>query len=366
MLFDSTLRKDLARGFGVTLIVILTIVLTIMLMRTVGQAAVGSIDPQDVVLMLGYTALGHLPTMLSLSLFIAVVATLSRMYRDSEMTVWFSSGVGLTRFVRPVLRMAWPVLLAVLVLELVVWPWGNSKSAHLIERYEKRADLSRVTPGQFQSSRDGSRVFFIERDTEDGRVGRNVFILAQQANSESVTTSKRGHLINIDGERALMLERGQSNEQNLKTGDKTVARFESYQVAIDQGALRSAEKPPPRALPTLDLVQDPNAANMGELTWRVGMILGGFNLTLLGIGLSATNPRRASNWNLLFALLSFVVYFNLINITQAWVANSRTHMPQALLIVHGSIFLLSIAILMWRDNAMRLLGMTLRRNEASA
>ena len=31
------------------------------------------------------------------------------------------------------------------------------------------------------------------------------------------------------------------------------------------------------------------------------------NMLLLGIGLSATNPRRASNWNLLFALLGFVV-----------------------------------------------------------
>ena len=31
--------------------------------------------------------------MLALSLFIAVVATLSRMYRDSEMTIWFASGV---------------------------------------------------------------------------------------------------------------------------------------------------------------------------------------------------------------------------------------------------------------------------------
>ncbi len=104
MLFDSTLRRDLARSFGATLVVILTIVLTMMLIRTLGQAAVGRVAPQDVVLLLGYTALGHLPTMLALSLFIAVVATLGRMYRDSEMAIWFASGVGLSRFVRPVLR----------------------------------------------------------------------------------------------------------------------------------------------------------------------------------------------------------------------------------------------------------------------
>ena len=36
--------------------------------------------------------------------FIAVVVTLGRMYRDSEMAIWFASGVGLMRFIRPVLR----------------------------------------------------------------------------------------------------------------------------------------------------------------------------------------------------------------------------------------------------------------------
>ena len=95
MLFDTTLRRELARSFGATLVVILTIVLTMMLIRTLGQAAGGVVAPQDVVLLLGYTALGHLPTMLALSLFIAIVVTLGRMYRDSEMAIWFASGVGL-------------------------------------------------------------------------------------------------------------------------------------------------------------------------------------------------------------------------------------------------------------------------------
>src|SRR5438874_9360431 len=113
MLFDSTLRRELARNFGATLVVILTIVLTMLLIRTLGRAAGGEIAPQEVVLFLGYIALGHLPTMLALSLFVSVVATLSRMYRDSEMAIWFSSGVGLTRFVQPVLRVSWPVLLVI-------------------------------------------------------------------------------------------------------------------------------------------------------------------------------------------------------------------------------------------------------------
>ena len=49
MLFDTTLRRELARTFGATLVIILTIVLTMMLMKTIGQAAAGTVAPQDIV-----------------------------------------------------------------------------------------------------------------------------------------------------------------------------------------------------------------------------------------------------------------------------------------------------------------------------
>ena len=339
MLFDTTLRKDLARSFGATLVVILTIVLTMFLIRTLGQAAGGRVAPQDVVLLLGYTALAPLPTMLALSLFIAVVATLSRMYRDSEMVVWFSSGVSLRRFVPPVLRMAWPVLLVVTLLALFVWPWVNQKSTELRERYERRSDLSRITPGQFQTSSDGRRTFFIERDSADGRTGRNVFILARSGAAgevESVTSARSGRIELRDEDRFLVL-------------DKTLARFEVYSVLVGERAARRAEELPPRAQPTIELLRQPTARHQGELAWRLGLVFGSANLLLLAVPLSVSHPRRATNWNLLFALLGFVVYYNVINLTQAWVASGKAEMGAALVGAHGGAFLLALGMIWWRE-----------------
>ena len=45
MLFDSTVRRELARSFGATLVVILTIVLTMFLLKTVRLAATGQVSP---------------------------------------------------------------------------------------------------------------------------------------------------------------------------------------------------------------------------------------------------------------------------------------------------------------------------------
>ncbi len=351
MLFDSTLRRDLARSFGATLVVILTIVLTMMLIKSLGLAAGGKVAPQDVILLLGYTALAHLPTMLSLSMFVAVVGTLGRMYRDSEMTIWFASGVQLSRFVRPVLRTTWPVLVVVGLLAMLVWPWVNERSTELKDQFERRSDLSRVAPGQFQTSSDGSRVFFIERDSLDGATGRNVFIYGNVKDTESVTTARTGRIDIEDQTRYVRLGSGQRNEENAKTAEKTRSRFEQYQVIVGNRLAAATDKPPPKSVPTLELLRDPIAPNRGELTWRIGLTLAATNMVLLAIGLAATNPRRASNWNLLFALLTFVVYYNMITLSQAWVASGKVGMGVALLVTHGGALALALTLMWWRDAA---------------
>jgi lipopolysaccharide export system permease protein len=350
MLFDSSLRRDLSRTFGATLVVILTIVVTISLISTLGRAASGQISPQDVAMILGFFALAHLPTMLSLSLFISIVATLGRMYRESEMSIWFASGVGLSRFVRPVLRVGWPVLALIAGLVFFAWPWVNAQTNDLKERFQRRSDLSRVAPGQFQTSRDGSRTFFIEKSTDEGRTGRNVFILQKKGDSESITSARSGRIELTEDASFLVLDRGQRNEQNLVNGEKTLARFESYRIQAGEKVRTDVDKLPPRARPTLELLQAPELVAQGELTWRLGLTLGACNMLLLAVGLSATQPRRASNWNLLFALLTFVVYFNMISLSNAWVSSGKLPMGVTLAVVHGSAFLLAMGLLWWRDH----------------
>lgn len=372
MLFDSTVRKELARTFGATLVVLLTIVLTMMLMRALGLAANGLVSPQDVVLMLGFLSIGNLPLILTLSLFVSIVITLGRMYRDSEMAIWFASGVGLSRFVRPVLRTSWPVLVVIAGVVLVAWPWSNRQQNDLRQHYEQRSDAMRATPGQFQSSADGRRVFFVEKEGAPGSGGRNVFIVTEQNDRESVASSRSGRLAAIAGERFLLLDVGHMHQVDHKTGEFTHVEFEHYQVRAGESSSGGPPAANPKNLDTPDLLRVGGRANLGELAWRTGLILGAGNLLLIGIGLAATNPRRASNWSLLFALLAFLVYFNMINLTQAWVSTGRASFGTALLGLHGAAFLLASGLLWWRDHAnvthplklLQVLGASRRRKAA--
>ncbi len=351
MLFDSSLRRDLARTFGATLVVLLTIVLTMLLVRTLSLAASDVVEPKDVVLVLSYAALGYLATILCVSLFVAVVVTLGRMYRDSEMAIWFASGLDLSRFVRPVLQTFWPVLLVVCLLQFFAWNWVNRNSGELRNRYAQRSDLARVSPGVFQSSADGRRVFFVERDTEDDVSVRNIFALSTKDAVEAVVSARGGRLELVDDERFIVLESGQRSDTNARSGESTLAGFENYRARVDIKALRQVQERSPKAMSTMELIRAPTLSNQGELAWRFGMMIAAVNLCLLAIGMAHVNSRRPNNWNLVLSLLGFLTYFNAINLTKAWVASGRVDLTIAFVSLHGGVFLIALALLWWRDHA---------------
>ena len=351
MLFHSSIRSELARSFGATLVVLFTIVLTMLLIRTLGAASRGSVNPEEVMLVLGYTVLGYTQTILTLALFIAVVSTLARMYRDSEMIIWFSSGRSLGGFLTPVLRFSWPILAVIALMVLFVWPWANTQTAELSARFRSRGDLQRVAPGQFQESSSGRRVFFIDKDSADGAEGRNVFISSiEQDGTETVTSASSGQVEQIGEQSFLVLRRGQRLETDAKTGRTKVSDFEEYGAEIGASQTQSVSGDALKARSTWRLLNEPNLANQGELVWRIGIALTAINLVLLAVATTVSNPRAGRSGNMVFTLFAFILYFNLLNIGQRMVSTGRLGAVPMLVALHGGIFALCLLWLIKRHH----------------
>ncbi|MEZ5644308.1 MAG: LPS export ABC transporter permease LptF [Burkholderiaceae bacterium] len=348
MLFHSSIRRELARSFGATLVILFTIVLTMLLIRTLGLASKGSVNPEEIMLVLGYTVLGRMPTILTLALFIAIVSTLSRMYRDSEMIIWFSSGSSLGGVLRPVLRFSWPVLLVITLLVLFVWPWSNQQTDELRDRFERRGDLERVAPGQFQESSSGRRVFFIDRNTDEGAEGRNIFISSMEDDGrESVTSARSGRIATLEERPFLVLNNG----QRLDLGDAgalKVSEFEEYGAQIGASRILASSDQARKARPSWELAQEPTQENLGELGWRIGVALTALNFVLIAVATTISNPRAGRGGNLFFTLFAFVVYFNLLNVGQRWVSSGLLGLGGLLFLLHGLVFILAIAWLVKR------------------
>ena len=71
-----------------------------------------------------------------------------------------------------------------------------------------------------------------------------------------------------------------------------------------------------------------------ELLWRLSVPISAVVLVLLAIPLSFVNPRAGRSANMLLALFTYVLYFNLLTISQAWVASGRIPFATGLTAVH--------------------------------
>ncbi len=361
MLFHSALRKELARSFGATLVVLVTIVMTMTLVRTLSQASRGSVNPQEVLMVMGYTVLGYLPPILSLCLFIAIVGTLSRMYRDSEMVIWFAAGRGLSTFLPPLFRFAWPILLVVATLALVGWPWANQQTQELKDRYGKRGDLERVAPGQFQESASGKRVFFLEKDTPDNKSGKNIFISTHEPGKETVISARSGQIVDVGEQQFLLLANGQRLEIATDGSQLKISEFEELGNRVGVNELADRGAMPAKARTSFALLMEPTPPNLGELAWRLSLALAAFNFVVIAITVSSANPRAGRSGNLVFALFAFVVYFNLLNLGQSWVSSGKAGIAQFLLALHGGVLLTALVWLAKQHNNWSL-SQLLRRN----
>ncbi|RMX05993.1 LPS export ABC transporter permease LptF [Corticibacter populi] len=350
MLFDASLRKELGRSFVGTLIVLLTVVITLMLIRTLGQASKGSVSPSDIMLVMGYTVLGYLPIVLSLSMFVAIIGTLARMYQDSEMVIWFASGLGIARLLRPLARFAWPLLVAIAALSLLGWPWSQAQILELRYQFQQRSDIDRVAPGEFQVSSSGDSVFFVDRDSSTLESARQIFLATEEADKSAVTTARQARLDHrADGQTWAVLEQGQRVEQ-LRAPDPgvRVSEFERYEVQLQRDPVGSPGATV-RSTPTLSLLeQSADNANAAELVWRLGLVFAAINYVVLALALTSANPRSSRMGHIVTALLVFVVYFNLLTLGQSWVGRGKVSAPALLALLHGGILLLALVWLMAR------------------
>ncbi len=336
-------RRALVREFaGMGLLVfsiLLGIVVLSQLIRLLGDAVSGALAAEGVPALMGFAALNYLPVLLSLSLFLSVLLTLSRCYRDSEMVVWFSSGIGLTRWIVPVLWYALPIVAVIALLSLALSPWALTKAEEFKDRLSSRDDVSAAAPGVFRESGQGDRVYFIEKVEPGKNHISNVFVQSVQNGKMGTVAAQEGLQETApNGDRFLVLLNGTRYEGVPGKYDFKIVQFERYAMRIEtQEAKRTALRL--QSLPTPHLLQNPNSWNLSELEWRIGVPLSALVLALLAIPMSFVNPRAGRSLNLIVALVVYMIYNNSISVSNAWVGQGRIGALAGFLTIHLLMFI---------------------------
>lgn len=349
MIFQRALRRELVSTAGAVFTTLFTITITVMLIKILGQAAGGRVASQDVIALIGFAALRYMPVILILTSFVAVLVVVTRSYQDSEMVVWFASGMSLARWIPPVLSFGLPIIILIAALSFYVTPWASRQSAEFRERFEKREDIARVSPGRFEESSTADRVFFVEGVAGDDSKVQNVFVNTVQNGNSSVVVAKEGEIVlDRNGDKFLVMSDGRRYDGLTGQADFRVMEFERYGVLVSRQSQAVIGDTSARGLPTSELLTNLNNFNQGELLWRVSLPLTALLLMLLAIPLGFVNPRRGRSANLLIALLLFIVYNNMVSVFQAAVVQQRLSLAMAWWPLHFTAALLIVLLFSWR------------------
>jgi lipopolysaccharide export system permease protein len=354
-IFHRALVAEFASNGLLVFAVLLGIMVVSQLIRLLGDAVSGRVAVDGVLVLLGFSAMNYLPVLLSISLFISILLTLSRCYRDSEMVVWFCCGIGLTRWIRPLLWYATPVVAVIALLSLMLTPWALQRADEFKTKLESRDDVTAATPGMFRESKQANRVYFIENVyAGSNRIG-NVFVQSTQYGKIGTMMAQEGLQETLpNGDRFLVLKNGTRYEGTLGQRDYNIVEFERYAMRIDsipakqtQLGLRAmttaelwlSETPPNRS------AEEWRRLTYSELEWRLGLPISAAILALLAIPLGYVNPRAGRSLNLILAIVLYMVYSNMISVTNAWVAQGKLSPGVGLWGIHA--LMLTITALMF-------------------
>jgi len=334
MLFRRSLLQELISTATGAFLILVGIVIAQRAGYLIGLAAKGILPNDAITTMLGFNLVKFLPMILSLTLFLAVLMTLSRWYRDSEMVIWFSGGLNITSWIRPVLSFVVPVIIFISILSLFVMPWATNKGEEYRTLLESRDDLASISPGVFKESSNGERVFFIESFDELGNVVKNIFVQSMQHQKLGIIVAAEGsRFVAKNGDHFVLMENGRRYQGSRGTAEFSTTEFEKYAIRVE--AKEAKQQPPStQSKSSRELLQSKDSVNNAELQWRLAIPISALVLSLLAIPLSALDPRAGRSANFVLALIIYIIYNNMLSIMQAWIAQGKINAIIGLWPVH--------------------------------
>lgn len=333
---------ELISTAGALFLILIGIVVAQRAGNLIRLASKGILPNDAITTLLGFNMVKFLPMILSLTIFLSVLLTLTRWHRDSEMAVWFSSGLSISKWIRPILSFAIPVVIVVSLLSFLVMPWATQKVEDYRVQLKSRDELASITPGVFKESNGGDRIYFVESFDELGKVVKNIFVQSIQHQKNGVIVASEGSRDKAkNGDNFIVLHKGRRYECKPDSAEVSTTEFERYAIRIETKEV-AREPNSNNATSTQALLNSASPSAAAELQWRLAIPISALILVLLAVPLSFVDRRTGRSLNLMFALLIYIIYNNILSIFQAWVTQGRLSTMIGLWPVHVLFMLLAV------------------------
>jgi lipopolysaccharide export system permease protein len=348
-ILDRYFLRELAQTVVATVVVLLVIVAGSAFAKVLQQVAGGSFPASVMFQVLGLRTLDQLTNLMPLASFIGVLMGLGRMYRESEMHVLASSGMGPAGLLWPLALLGAVLVAITLLVSLWLGPWAVRTSDALVTAANRSVIAAGLDAGRFTSLPGKGGIIFVDSLNRDGTQLGRTFVATER-------TSKQGavHL------KVVNASTGQLYQESDGSG-RFIAFKDGWQYDIPLGAdnwrqmqyqrndtsLSSVQadddEDPSHSKSTWALFQSDNPDDRAELAWRTNAPPLTLVLLLLALPLSRQSPREPRYGRLLLAVLAFYLYYLLLALGRAQIAKGHWHSQAPLWGLH----LLVLALAGW-------------------
>jgi lipopolysaccharide export system permease protein len=326
---DRYLVREFAQSVFAALVVLGLISLGGVFADLLGEIARGKVPAGLLLSQLGLRLLNFLPILLPIALMLGLLLAIGRMYRDSEMPVLASFGIGPKRLLRPVLLVSLPVVLVVGVCALWLGPAAQKIGNQMIWEANRNLLITGLEPGRFTALPNNAGIVYVGAMSADGRQFSRMFVHRIEGDRIDVSTSKSGALyLDNDGTRYLRLDDGFRVEGPAFAGrDYRLMRYVSNELRLPDTQARRAANDPELAS-TFDLLGDARPEAAAQLHWRIAPPLLALAFALMAVPLARSPPRQARYGRVMLAFLGYLVGMNLTVLGTRWIADGKV--PAAL------------------------------------
>jgi len=298
--------------------VLVAILVSNQLSRVLGLAADNQYGRRVVFELVALGAIMNLSVIVPVSLLLAVVLSLGRMYHDSEMAALQACGFGPSRLLAPLFCFAAVIAVGLAWLVFFQVPQADRQAQLLRQSALKEAQFGQLDAGRFRSFSGGDAVFYAERVDADG-ILHNVFVQRESAGrievalADTATYSKAA----ANGMHLVTLFNGRRYEGVPGQGDFRVIEFREHGIPIATPADVVSTKDPDTK-PTRELLGSSAPSDIAQLQFRSSTPLMALVLTLVAVPLSRLRPRQGRYARVGFAIVVYFVYSNLLSAAKVW------------------------------------------------
>jgi len=348
------IRRNLFTLFFAIVFIIGLVLFGNQFVLTVQESVKEGIPFQELIPLVSFNMIRDASLILSLSLFLAIIITISRLYKNSEAIVMNSLGLSDKHFITFIQPLVLLSFVMIFFLTIYAVPWAKQQKNILEEEAKNASEFSFISEGEFEIFKEGDIVFYAsESKTPDStgeqnmeeifiylyKQGRPVIVLASEAKKYTDPSSKSTYL---------SLKNGTQYEGFPGDENRIIANFDSYNLEIVSGDFQKslAFYTKIEGKNTFDLIKEGGPYANAEFQWRLSQPITVLILSVMGVFLGKASPRGGKGINLLIGFIIFMLYYNGLLVVKSAIELEQINPNIGLWVVH--LFMVILILLLYR------------------